>query len=247
MAKKKTREKSKKNRTEKDTITNFVPIAKELELAYDRVTSIPARKLRWLLEFAGLDLGALSQGRSADLGWELVFFGLNRRRDQLRDPFELFSDLATLTAVQTEEEAMERKRYGYILFSSGPSPIFVSEFHSTIRGIFDTLFKGEYWEFRRPSPLERIVLHLKPGTPVKPQVSDFSGMGLLMIQTTDLIKAEMQRLKICQNPRCGRRFVAAKKTRARFCSSKCSAYVRVNKARGITIKAPKDTGQATSF
>ncbi len=46
-------------------------------------------------------------------------------------------------------------------------------------------------------------------------------------------------------PDLSRRFVAAEKTRARFCSSKCSALVRVNRARGKIIKSPKDTGQAT--
>ena len=157
MAKKNTGEKfKKKSRVEFRPSTEFVVVAKELELAYDRVGSAPAQRLRWLLEFAGLDLDALSKGRYADLGWEWFVFGLNKKRDQLRNSLEVWDVLTSLQAWTIEDEVVEE----HIPVFSTPSRTLMSEFHSMIRGIFDTLFKGEYWEFTRPSPLERIALRL---------------------------------------------------------------------------------------
>jgi predicted RNA-binding Zn ribbon-like protein len=214
------------------------PEAKELPLAYMRINGAPARRLRWLLDFAYLDLDSLSEGRFADLRWEVVVFGLNKKPDQMKDEFEIFLELSSLTMPLTlDRDRLRSKEYQHQRLAEskkGAPPELLREFQNTMRNAFDQLFKPEWWEVTRPTAVERIALDIK--TPDNSRYAQnppaFTGHDLLLMQAIDLIKAERQRLKICQNPNCRKRFVAAKKGRAFFHSPKCSAYVRVNKARG---------------
>jgi predicted RNA-binding Zn ribbon-like protein len=117
----------------------------------------------------------------------------------------------------------------------------VRTFQKTMRDAFNNLFSPtSLWQVTRPGAREFILLSTSSeagvvasqvfGSEALPPF--LGGHDLLLIQAIELIKAEKDRLRICQNPKCQKRFVALKKTRARFHSSQCSAYVRVNKARG---------------
>jgi hypothetical protein len=214
----------------------FAPIAKELALAYGRINGAPARRLKWLLNFSELNLDSLSEGHRANLRWEVVVFGLNKKPDEMKGAFDIFPEYTMLTDKEDK----------------GASLYLVRKFQTTMREIFDKLFSGKQWRFRRPVQEEAITLpHTmsKPASgskllevyyeaskehPVTHNPITYTAEDLLSIQVIDLIKAEWQRLRLCQNPHCNRhpRFVAAKKGRAQFCSPQCSAYVRVNKKRG---------------
>jgi hypothetical protein len=235
MAKKKRTPKAKKSPED-----SFAPIAKELAVAYGRVNSAPARRLKWLLNFSGLDLDSLSEGRLADLRWELVVFGLNRKPEEMRSEFGIFFDLRSLVipgsvdlqrldSIKTKDETKQFQDYLKAEMKKGASLDLVREFQATMRGAFDALFTPAWWEVTRPTAVERIALNIRLYEQTPPA---FTGHDILLMQAIDLIKAEKERLKICQNPKCQKRFVAAKKDRAFFHSRKCSAYVRVNKKRG---------------
>jgi hypothetical protein len=220
---------------------------RELELAYHRINGTPTRRLRWLLEFAYLDLNKLSEGRLADLRQELLIFGLNQNPAQIRDLMDIvildfwsitmplptnepipMSEIEKLATLGQPELEAERR--------NGAPRWLMERFQRTMRAAFDKLFEGEQWRVTRPSHEEGIAIGVKDKTGAlwAQNPPSFTAQDLLLIQAIDLIKAEKARLKRCENPKCPRnpRFVAAKKTRARFCSAKCSAYVRVNKARG---------------
>ena len=80
---------------------SFAPIAKELALAYARINGAPARRLKWLLNFSELNLESLSDGRLADLRWELVVFALNRKPEEMKSRFGIYSALTLLTLPDT--------------------------------------------------------------------------------------------------------------------------------------------------
>jgi hypothetical protein len=228
-----------------------IPI-RELELAYHRINGTPTRRLRWLLEFAYLDLNKLSEGRLADLRQELLVFGLNRNP---ANPLDIALDFHLLTFPlpmnesiprseiekliskgTTEEEHKQHDQAVQAERRKGAPLWLMNRFQETMRAAFDKLFEGEQWRVTRPSHEEGIAINVrnKDGALWAQNPPSFTAEEILLIQAIDLIKAEKARLKRCENPKCSRspRFVAAKKTRARFCSAKCSAYVRVNKARG---------------
>src|SRR5262245_26971222 len=246
MAKKKPAVKPTKAKTPEDS---FAPIAKELTLAHARINGVPAGRLKWLLAFSELPLDSLSEGRLADLRWELVVFGLNRKPDEMKREFDIFFDLCVLTLLlptgepiplseiekvlpkvaieEQNKEAMEAdERNG----KKGAPLWLLKEFQETMRYAFDNLFKPGWWEVKRPTAVERIALDIKSEQGAAQNPPAFTGHDLLLMQAIDLIKAERQRLRTCQNPKCRKRFVAAKRGRAFFHSPQCSAYVRVNKA-----------------
>src|SRR5262245_13196265 len=94
MARKKT---SKKGSEAKPTTDEFAPIAKELALAYGRINGAPARRLRWLLNFSELNLDSLSEGHRANLRWEVVVFGLNKKPNEMKGRFDIFPEYTMLT------------------------------------------------------------------------------------------------------------------------------------------------------
>jgi hypothetical protein len=253
MARQKKTPKAKKATLPKDS---FAPIAKELALAYGRINGAPARRLRWLLNFSELNLDSLSEGRLADLRWELVVFALNRKPAEMKSRFGIYYELSLLTLpvpvlkdmplseiekaspkAETEEEYKKSLEARESEERKGASLWLVKEFQTTMREIFTTLFSGEPWQFTRPARNEAVALtHIKPasGAPWAHNPPAYTAEDILLMQVIDLIKAEWLRLRRCQNPQCNRhpRFVAANKDRAQFCSPQCSAYVRVSKKRG---------------
>jgi hypothetical protein len=220
------------------------PETKELLLAYKRINGAPARRLRWLLGFAEIDLDSLSEGRFADLRWEVVVFGLNRKPEQLKDRSKMAEEFYLLTVSPSMldiDPALDDAATLQAKFQSlhaeqkkGAPPDMIRQFQLTMQTAFDTLFKPDYWIVKRPTAEEAISLNMRTPTGILlGQKFPWSrGHDILLNQAIDLIKAEKDRLKICENPKCRKRFVAAKKGRAFFHSPKCSAYVRVNRARG---------------
>ena len=45
-----------------------------------------------------LDLDSLSEGRLAELRWELVVFGLNKNPEQMKSRFDIYFEITMLTA-----------------------------------------------------------------------------------------------------------------------------------------------------
>jgi hypothetical protein len=155
----------------------FAPIAKELALAYGRINGAPARRLRWLLNFSELILDSLSEGRLADLRWELVVFALNRKPEEMKSRFGIYYELTLLTLpvpvlkdmplseiekalpkAETEEEYKKSQEARESEERKGGSLWLVKEFQTTMREIFTTLFSGEPWQFTRPARNEAVVL-----------------------------------------------------------------------------------------
>jgi len=210
----------------------IAPVRKELAAAYTVVGNTPPKRLKWLLLFADKNLDELSQGRLVDLGWEVVMFGVNKKPNELEKDWDSFFNLGVLTAPYNDEERSKRRDKGVIPLN--PSHALVRKFHSTMQKVFDQLFEDEWWEYQPPAKVYRIALSIKgsDGAYRANEVRDVTADELLMACAFDLIKAEKARLGICQNPNCKRRFATLRKTIGKFCSSRCSAYVRVNRARG---------------
>jgi hypothetical protein len=205
------------------------PVTKELQLAYARVNGSPTRRLRWLLNFAELELADLSEGRLADLRWELVVFGLNKKPSQMAKDRKSHREFSTLMQASPEEF------YGPSS-NKGIQPAAMRRFHAFMRDAFETLFKGEFWEFHPPQPTKLIAIPHLVGSLTRGNISAFGKADeFLQMRACELIEAEGDRLMICENKRCGKRFVATKKGRARFHSPTCSAYVRIAKSRGKKI------------
>ncbi len=197
-----------------------------LALARTRVGTYPAKRLRWLLKFAYLDWDSLGADRAGDLRWEVAEFGLNKKPAQLRHGPDMDIALVGLSYAPHGATAETDK---------GASPALIRQFQATMRAAFEILFLGQQWRVVRPTYEERIALFIKAkdGSYWADNPPPFTGHDFLLMQAIDLIKTEKERLKLCQNPRCAtKRFVAEKKGRAFFCSPRCSAWVRVNKARG---------------
>src|SRR5262249_22323197 len=130
----------------------FAPIAKELALAYARINGAPARRLKWLLNFSGLNLDSLSEGHRANLRCEVVVFGLNKKPEEMKGRLDIFPEYTMLADKEDKSAPLD----------------LVRKFQTTMREIFDTLFSGEQWQFRRPVQGESIVLtHIKPKTSSK--------------------------------------------------------------------------------
>ena len=72
------------------------PVRKELVAAYTTVGGTPPKRLRWLLEFAYMNLTDLTQGRLADLGWEVAMFGVNKRPNHIENDVDSLGDLLVL-------------------------------------------------------------------------------------------------------------------------------------------------------
>jgi hypothetical protein len=216
-------------------------ILKEYCLAYERLGgAIPAKRLQWLLSLSQLELDKLSQGRLADLRWEAVAFGVNKNPEHVKSRFDLGLELHALTVLAASPDwgPGDHAQKAEALMAEGAPLELMREFQETMRHAFNELYGPQRsWKVKRPSREELIALDLKTEEGHWPSQGPaaFTGAELLLIQAIDLIKAERTRLKECQNPRCKRRFVAAKKGRAFFHSQKCSAYVRVNKTRGRKI------------
>lgn len=178
--------------------------------------------LKWLLDFAYEDLANLSQGQLSDRGWEAVALLL------IPNFQGGIGDWIIPLTIFTESTPDDRKRK--------VSEQSIRKFHDLLRPGLDRLFKGPGWTITVPERKMTIGL---TGSPLYGMFMLDDGLPLedrLKIVAFNLINTEIRRLGNCRNPNCKRPFVAARKGRAFFCSPRCSAYVRVNRARGKTEK-----------
>jgi len=206
----------------------FAPIGKELKLAQGRVGLKPVDRLRWLLEFAHLDLTALSQGRLTDLGWEILGFVLPPNLEHLSDAKlqEVYNCFYIVTAPYSKDEipkdGIERV-----------SDHLIRGFHPVLKNGLESLFATGRWEIAM-RPITKVLLFHPRGGAIGSSKTLPSPEELVLKIATGLIETEGRRLHLCNNPKCRRPFVSARTDRAMYCSARCSAYVRVNRARGKT-------------
>lgn len=226
---------------------------KEMRLAYARINGSSVRRLRWLLNFADLNLDELSEGQLIDVRWEVALFGLNVDPNDYKSRSEIFDLLHSVIRppyqrqVSKERDVKARDLENQNTISEarqelieglekGAHPDTVRAFQSFVREGFNVLFAGEYWQPNQiPEPQKAIALPQLVKVPSGVDTAMFTPLRsdeLLQRRAFDLIDAEKGRLMICENPRCKKRFVATKEGRARFHSPTCSAYVRIAKSRG---------------
>lgn len=203
-----------------------IELPRELLLAGRRIGESPTKRMKWLLAFAYMNLDDLSEGQRSDLAWDVKAFMLPPNIAEPR------TDLSVLLAlnrvfVVNREEISDRTLQTFQEFARS--------------GLQAAFFEGG-WEFTHPKRTEKISLGLKAGEKSWPGGSGQFDIPSLkeIFETTsfDLVKAEMGRLGICGNPRCGKPFVTEKKGKGQFCSPRCSAYVRIARFRGkeLTVR-----------
>jgi CGNR zinc finger len=196
---------------------SYSQINREANLGLQRIGRTPVDKLKWLIEFAYYtDVDKLSEGRLADLGWELVSFPFDEIPEQptdLKVPFKLDSGAARI------------------------SLDFIRSLQGPIKKGLDNFFSNKGWAIETPKVFKR----LKVGTRPYIYESLKDKQPLRIRYAIGLVEAEGERLLLCRNPRCKRPFVAEKKGVTLYCSPKCSNYVRVNVHRARTeLKARPD-------
>jgi hypothetical protein len=195
-------------------LQDFESILRELPLATKRLND--KERARWLLEFAYTDLTTLSTGSRLDLQSEVYAFGLPT------DPAGLTGD--RLSDVRNDLIVLTR------------DSDLVESFQKALRSRFDKAKTGHDWEWLQPERLKAFQLFVN----VKPALghggrsgSIADGVEHLMAVATDLLERERDRFGVCE--RCEQMFAAQRKGKVRFCSPRCSAYVRVTKARGKLV------------
>jgi hypothetical protein len=221
-------------------------VAKEIKLAYKRVNGSVARQLRWLVEFSELDLDSLSHGQWLDVGWELVMFCVGKSPDVIPQSDDDRNAFFTLVADRDWLELMHNNVEEHLADwdpvihwepkapreYSLNEPV-VRKFHIKAKEILDLLFSGQAWEIAPPSKAHYLQLtNVKKGKPIQVNLTPLKPFEIFISRVFDLIRDEEERLNVCANPRCGKRFVATKKNRAKYHSIRCSTYVRVAKSRG---------------
>jgi hypothetical protein len=165
----------------------------------------------------------LSEGRRSDLAWEIKAFVLPANIAELVASFSRASLLdvgSTLVRVEAEQVSDETVR----------------AFQAFVRAGLQAAFFEGGWEFKRPEKTEKVSLGLKVGGESWPGGAaqfDFPSLKeIFEVTSFDLVKAEMARFGLCANPHCRKPFVTEKEGKGRFCSLRCSAYVRMAKFRG---------------
>ena len=210
-----------------------VPHMKELELAYSRINGSSIRRLRWLLDFAYSEFDKLSEGKRVDVGWELAAFALTDNPRRLSH--EALLDAHTILQPWGEElDKVPKQPDALVLVENlKPSLALVRWFQKEMKNAFETLYSGEWFSFTRPQQTKRIAI---PHLSQKPDMWEaLAAHELLMLRAFELLEAEKNRLLICENPTCKKKFVATKQRRSRFHSPTCSAYVRIRRSRGKPV------------
>jgi hypothetical protein len=195
-----------------------VTAPKELVLASRRIGDSAVKRLKWLVSFAELELGGLSQGQLSDLGWELNAF--------LFPPGELavIENTSNRTSLTTLALVDHGESLGYAKLS-------IEKCHAFLRNGIESAFHGG-WEFTYPKRTEKISLIANPEEVVVGPTFDILSLDTVFEMVVfDLLKSEADRLGLCANERCRKPFVTEKKNKGRFCSPRCSAYVRVARFR----------------
>jgi CGNR zinc finger len=202
--------------------SDWVPL-KELVLAGERIGHTTVKRLKWLLSFIALDLDGLSQGKLSDLAWEAKAF--------------VFPPEIPIQSIVTKH-ATDGYRTLLALIEAEPAErgaISLEKSQAFVRHAIESAFHGG-WEFTYPRRTEKVGLISKEGEVTMLQFDITPATQAFEITVFDLIKAERERLGLCANERCRKPFVTEKKYKGRFCSPRCSAYVRVAKFRERAVK-----------
>ncbi len=204
---------------------------RELGLARKRVGLESVDRVRWLLSFVDKDIGRISRGQETDLRYEILAFSSppKPKSPQERQDSTLFLLRSALHLDKIEASGKEVTRDDRLSWLS------IEEIHSRLKQKLDGFFSLKGWKIERPPITEEMIFDPRHGTTMKivsKQSRTPDLINLIIIWAFDLVYSERERLGICKSPRCQRRFVALRKERAKFCSPRCSAYVRVSKKRG---------------
>ena len=194
-----------KGRKIANRFSDWPPPPKELVLAGGRIGYTSAKRLKWLLAFAAFDLNALSQGQLSDLVWEIKAFLFPPDIQNVVQ--KRSNDGHRSLLVQVEEE------------------ISVEDFQTFVKSGIESAFHGG-WKFNYPTKTETVGLISKEGEVTMLQFDIISVTQAFETAVFDLVKAERERLGLCANQRCRKPFVTEKKYKGKFCSPRCSAYVR---------------------
>jgi hypothetical protein len=231
MAKKKPKRQASKPARKPPTLGPIPePAMKELELAYDRINGNSIRRLRWLLNFAYGDFDKLSEGKKVDVGWELAAFALPD------NPRRLSPDaLLDASTILWDDKVPEHPNVPVLILQDPkPSLVLVRSFQEQMKKDFETLYSGEWLAFTYPQKIKRIAI---PHLSRKPDMWEaLAAHELLKLRAFELLEAEKDRLWVCENPNCKKKFVSAKQGRTRFHSPTCSAYVRIRRSRGKPVE-----------
>lgn len=212
-------------------LREFSPVRKEVTLALERVGTTPAKRLAWVFRFAYQEIAVFSEGALSDLAWDLSAFILGKPFEQAAEDtkwllHQLFRIIPNFQTGQPTEEQPPRKL-----------PLaFVIECQKALREQLQRWPQSLQWKVKRPESEESLILNIQKdgrftGVTWNAFGPIFNPQDFLAL-VFHLLKPEVRRLGICENPKCKKFFVTERKGRAHFCSPSCSAYVRVNKARG---------------
>jgi hypothetical protein len=199
----------------------FAGLKRDVKRAERRVGD----KAKWLLEFAYRDLSKLDKVAVNDLCLEVLAVTLSEYRPPKEFSTGIFEPLRYLFQFFTTAGFWSVQKNGLVDF-----------FQSELRKRFDDCKHGRWWEYKYPGKVERFTV-FRVRSPEGAIYADHSGQGaslhdILLAIATDILKRERERFGICQNQRCGKAFVSERKRRAKYCTPKCAAYVRVMKKRG---------------
>lgn len=191
----------------------FRPYLKELKLAYKRMNSSPIKRLDWLLRFAYEDLSSLSAGQLSDRRWELVMFAGEGAKPEKLDAPDSSNPLLLLP---DHNPALTDR--------------FLRSFQEEMKANFQGYFSPKGWRYKRPEIEEFLVFDYDPAKYQVQYTGTLPGPVEFLVDISfDLLKAGRDRMRKCE--RCKKPFVEKRKGRARFCSRKCSAYVKLKKWR----------------
>ena len=119
---------------------------REVSLARTRIGTGSIEHMRWILNFAYSDLGNLSEGQRADLGWEMLAFAspLNSKNTQARWDTSLLGlhDSKHLDNLQKSGEQLTT--------ANRLSWLPIQDIHQLLRESLDNFFSGRSWKVIRP-------------------------------------------------------------------------------------------------
>jgi hypothetical protein len=170
---------------------------------------------RWLFQFAKIDLTNLTEKQSIKLAVELAVVGKREASDILPgirfDPFVQFLTLD------------HRGQMGIM-----------GAFQGWLQEQFKQAHVGPGWA------LDPLLTPFRIIDLFKTHNKNLRADSFVVWSIADCFKAaanrivdrEADRFGICQNPRCGKTFVAERKNRGKYCKLACASYVNVMKSRG---------------
>ena len=205
-----------------------IKLPRELMLAAKRVGEVPLKRVKWLLAFAyNIKLEDLSDGQRSDLAWEIRAFVLP----------------ASIVVPVTSSKTVIDAHVSMHLIDVEREQITdetTRAFQDFARAGLDAAFYKGGWEFTYPKRTVKIALGMKAGEKSWPGGVvwlDFPSLReVFECKSFELLVDERNRLGKCANPRCHKPFVTEKIGKGRFCSPRCSAYVRIARFRAKDLE-----------